>query len=326
MENPKISVVVPVYKVEKYLDRCVQSILNQTFPDFELILVDDGSPDNCGAMCNAYAKQDSRVQVIHKENGGLSDARNVGKTAATGEYILFVDSDDFIKENTLEKLYQLACQNDADIVLSRICNCYGKRQDPEADEIKTYICSGTEALRAALIGTETISICGKLIKGNIAKKHNFPVGRTCEDAFFTPRLLLDVHTTVVTNQTLYYYWHRAGSISTTCDPKRVMDIVDAYLLTKKLVEEKRPELIPYVQFRIYWAYLCVLDTLLLFPGYQKLPQYKECKQYLKKNWFSIISCSFFKPSRRIAVFFLKINIYLYRLLLLLDRAKKGIYN
>lgn len=102
---PKISVIVPIYKVEKYLCRCVDSILNQTFTDFELILVDDGSPDNCGKICDEYESKDSRIHVIHKENGGLSDARNAGLDYATGQYIIFVDSDDFIESDLLEKAY-----------------------------------------------------------------------------------------------------------------------------------------------------------------------------------------------------------------------------
>lgn len=100
-----ISVIVPIYKVERYLNKCVDSILNQTFTDFELILVDDGSPDNCGRICDEYAEKDNRIHVIHKENGGLSDARNAGLNYATGEYIVFVDSDDFIEPDLLEKAY-----------------------------------------------------------------------------------------------------------------------------------------------------------------------------------------------------------------------------
>ena len=106
-ENPKISVIVPVYRVEKYLDRCVESIVNQTFGDFELILVDDGSPDNCPAMCDAWAKKDDRIQVIHKKNGGLSSARNAGMAKMTGKYVCFIDSDDWVETNTFEVLLEL---------------------------------------------------------------------------------------------------------------------------------------------------------------------------------------------------------------------------
>ena len=113
--TPTISIIVPVYKVEAYLDRCVQSILNQTFSDFELILVDDGSPDRCGQMCDAYAQGDRRVRVIHKKNGGLSDARNAGIDAARGEYLGFVDSDDEIAPDMYESLLQNLVHEKADM-------------------------------------------------------------------------------------------------------------------------------------------------------------------------------------------------------------------
>ena len=115
--QPKISVIIPVYKVEKYLDRCVNSVLNQTLKDIEVILIDDGSPDGCPAMCEEYKKKDNRVRVIHKENGGLGYARNSGLEIATGEYIAFVDSDDFIEEDMYESLYSDAIKYNADVVL-----------------------------------------------------------------------------------------------------------------------------------------------------------------------------------------------------------------
>ncbi len=323
MKTPAISVIVPVYNVEKYLDRCVRSILNQTFSDFELILVDDGSPDNCGSMCDSYAKQDARVQVIHKKNGGLSDARNVGKAVATGEYILFVDSDDYIKEIALEDLYRLAKKNNADIVIGEICNCYEKYHDSEPITLTSSVCSGTEALKEALHGT--VSICGKLISREMAAKHDFPIGRTSEDAFFTPALLLDVQVAVITNEMLYFYWHRSGSITTSCNPETVMDVVDAYLLVETLIENQCPELLPYAKFRVNWSYLTALDRLFQVQDYKKLPQYKKCKRYLKKNWLSIASCPLFTTARRISVVFLKINIYLYRLLVSSNEQKKGTF-
>lgn len=110
-----ISVIVPVYKVEKYLDQCVASIVSQSFSDLEIILVDDGSPDNCPAMCDAWAKRDSRIRVIHKENGGLSDARNAGMAAAKGSFIGFVDSDDIIPPEMYQVLFSLLKQDDSDI-------------------------------------------------------------------------------------------------------------------------------------------------------------------------------------------------------------------
>ena len=121
MEKDLISVIVPVYKVEKYLEKCIESVLKQTYTNLQIILVDDGSPDNCGKICDEYAKKDSRIEVIHKINGGLSDARNVGINRANGRYIGFVDSDDYIKEDMYEKLINLIKEYDADI---SICNLY----------------------------------------------------------------------------------------------------------------------------------------------------------------------------------------------------------
>ena len=115
---PKISVIVPVYKVEKYIHKCVDSILNQAFSDIEVILVDDGTPDRCGEICDAYGEQDSRVKVIHKENGGLSDARNAGMPHASGEYIIFIDSDDYIDVNMYEELLAAISSYVVDLVYS----------------------------------------------------------------------------------------------------------------------------------------------------------------------------------------------------------------
>lgn len=115
---PIISVIVPVYNVEKYLPRCIDSILAQTFTDFELILVDDGSPDNCGAICDEYAAKDKRVRVIHKSNGGVSSARNAGLDAASGEYVTFVDSDDYIAEDRLKQMHSSIFESKADIAVA----------------------------------------------------------------------------------------------------------------------------------------------------------------------------------------------------------------
>lgn len=120
--NPKISIIVPIYGVEKYLDKCVKSIQNQTIRDIEIILVDDGSPDKCGELAEQYAKKDSRIKVIHQENSGLGPARNSGMYAASGEYIGFVDSDDWVDVNMFSRLYQVAKKQKADIVVSGHCD------------------------------------------------------------------------------------------------------------------------------------------------------------------------------------------------------------
>ena len=115
-----ISIIVPVYNVEKYIHECVDSIINQTYKNIEIILVDDGSPDNCGKICDEYAKKDNRIKVIHKPNGGLSDARNHGIDVANGEWLMFIDSDDWIEPNMAEKLLHSALNNKADLAISSV--------------------------------------------------------------------------------------------------------------------------------------------------------------------------------------------------------------
>ena len=135
-----ISVIVPVYNVEKYLDRCVKSILSQSFSDFELLLVDDGSPDRCGEMCDEYAKGDSRIKAFHKRNGGLSDARNFGIEKALGEYLMFVDSDDYIHEQMLETLHRLITENDADLA---VCSAMDVFEGKEVTQVREIGIQGT---------------------------------------------------------------------------------------------------------------------------------------------------------------------------------------
>lgn len=153
---PKISIIVPVYNVEKYLEKCVRSILAQTFTDFELILVDDGSPDSSGAMCDQFAKQDERVKVIHKENGGLSDARNAGIEIATGEYLGFIDSDDYIADDMYELLYTNIVKEDADLSICGIYDVYEGKEPVEKQQ--QYIVLDKVAAMKMILEAKVVSV------------------------------------------------------------------------------------------------------------------------------------------------------------------------
>ncbi len=322
MDNPVISVVVPVYKVEKYLDRCVQSILSQMFSNFELILVDDGSPDNCGSMCDAYAKQDPRVQVIHKENGGLSDARNVGKSAAKGEYILFVDSDDYIAPLLMDTLYNLAKKYHADIVCGGAYNCYQDKEISQFSEKKELVFDGVTALQKMLQGQDLPgSAWGKLYSKELCNQLDFQVGKYYEDAFFQVDMFPMAKTVAVTTEPLYYYIHRAGSITTHSFRKKDMDIINAYQYTLQQVTKQYPQLIPQATFRLYWAHFIALDRMMEQPAYKECPQYQQVVSFLKKNWFSIFRCPYFNKTRRIAAVALKINVKLYYRLSCLNQSR-----
>lgn len=211
---PKISVIVPVYNVEKYLNRCVDSILNQTFEDFELILVNDGSPDNCGNICDEYAQKDNRVKVIHKKNGGVSSARNVGIDIAQGEYIMFVDSDDWINENMLNDMYNMP---DSDMKVSSI-RMIGKDNSTEY-----IIDTKMHTQEELLIGFFSeafpiICLCGpccKLYKKDIifnnAVRFNEDMSLG-EDTYFNLNYIKHCKK-VYTSEQIYYYYMRENSES-----------------------------------------------------------------------------------------------------------------
>ena len=228
--DPVISVVVPVYKVEEYLAECVDSVLAQTFTDFELILVDDGSPDNCGAICDDYAKKDSRVRVIHKENGGLSDARNKGIEYARGKYVTFVDSDDIIWNEYLRYLYDAAIEYDADIVQGNITTrldelgAVGTDRHHQPYDVKVF--SGEESIRDYLLyRTHFSNSTFKLIKTELFEGIRFPVGKYSEDEYTTYKLVLKSKRDVCLPAFIYYYRLREGSIVRSYSAKR-FDVCD----------------------------------------------------------------------------------------------------
>ena len=232
--KPLISVIVPVYKVEPYLHKCVDSILNQTYQNLEVILVDDGSPDNCGAICDAYAEQDSRVKVIHKENGGLSSARNAGLEIASGEYISFVDSDDWLDT----KLY--SCCLDAmpfDMAIFGITYVYEGAQDSQivpACEKPQSICWGKDdqlfldLVRRSLFGY----MCNKIYRRNIIQRIRFPDILLREDLVTNIELLKRTEDIVLINCSGYYYFQRSDS---SLHGKYSGNVPDIEMISRKLI-------------------------------------------------------------------------------------------
>ncbi len=212
--NPLISVIVPVYKVENYLDRCLKSIMEQTYKNLEIILVDDGSPDNSGKMCDEWAKKDGRIIVIHKENGGLSDARNEGTKAATGEYITYIDSDDYILKDYIEHLYINLVKYGADISccdFERV-DRYIVDFDQESENISCI--SGREACSEMLTehGVYFVIAPCKLYKLSIAQKYEFPKGLLNEDEATTYKYLYESEKVCISNKKLYGYFQNQSGI------------------------------------------------------------------------------------------------------------------
>lgn len=242
--SEKISIIVPVYNVEKYLDRCINSILKQTYQNLEIILVDDGSNDNSGNMCDKYAQKDSRIRVIHKENGGLSDARNKGIEIATGEYIGFVDSDDYIADNMYEYLKEIMDNNDADISICGYTKFSEKDNIIESKDYKEYVYTTKEAIRE-LIKQEKFQdyAWNKLYKSKLFSEILYPFGRKMEDIGTTYKLFDASKKIVFCNKTLYYYFQRENSIVNNKKPSLY---IDKYELSKErylFIKKKYPSIL-----------------------------------------------------------------------------------
>ena len=222
-----ISVVIPVYKVEKYLNECVQSVLLQTYENLQVILVDDGSPDRCGEMCDKWADKDHRIQVIHKKNGGLSDARNAGLAVAAGAYIAFVDSDDWIAPQMYEVMLKTIKEQNADIVACGIVNTYGDRQILYTPPY----CIGSSEKFLRMIYEDTVfsvSAWNKLYRKSCWSNFQFPKGKLCEDAFTTFLLVDNANKIVQISEAFYYYRIRENSIMTSGFRHARMDEEEAW--------------------------------------------------------------------------------------------------
>ena len=239
-----VSVIIPVYKVEDYLAECVDSVINQTYRNLEIILVDDGSPDACGAMCDAYAAQDERVRVIHRTNGGLSAARNSGMDIATGEFITFLDSDDWMYIGTIEGYMQcFAKYPELDLVESSIY--WGSSLEPcnvgeyigELQE--DHICSGAELLHYFCTNPSPVSLpaaWNKCYRAQLLQGHRFPEGRVYEDLEFQLRLYPYVKNYMLWKQVNYYYReNREGAITERKATKIIPSFVDCYENLKQII-------------------------------------------------------------------------------------------
>ncbi|MBQ9761492.1 MAG: glycosyltransferase family 2 protein [Oscillospiraceae bacterium] len=257
---PLVSVVVPVYKVEQYLDECVSSIRSQSYHNLEIILVDDGSPDRCGEMCDSYALQDPRIRVIHKANGGLSDARNVGMEMAKGQYWCFVDSDDCLDIRTLQIMVDEAKRTGADVVIAQ------PRAFVDGEAIKPAVLSGEgevirkdEAMRR--FATRDWGAWGKLYRREIHEGIQFPYGKIHEDEAIMFQLLSRCRTISVLADKLYYYRKRPGSITSVPYSVRKMDWLYAWAKNVEYVGKKDLELYLRCVSKLWTVMMYNLDRL-----------------------------------------------------------------
>lgn len=296
----KLSIIVPVYNVEPYLHRCVDSILNQTFEDFELILVDDGSPDNCPAICDEYELKDSRVKVIHKINGGLSDARNAGIEIAQGDYLGFVDSDDSISSHMYQRLLDMAQKHNADLVACGILNLDQDgnvdSQWPNLTEDKVYkrqdfISNFFPDVRRSIM----TSVANKIFRRNVFRTIRFPVGKIYEDAQIQLQLYNLCETVAVCHEHDYYYFFsRPGSINNTHYTAKQFDMIEFalrnyyFFVQKEELVQQRYALEAYTNNYLKNFYQVMLFHKELYPLFK--PYRKEFRKLFAKVLTNPLLC------------------------------------
>ena len=274
-----ISVIVPVYKVEEYLDKCVQSIVDQTYTNLEIILVDDGSPDRCGDMCEAWAKKDSRIRVLHKPNGGLSDARNAGMEISTGTYTAFVDSDDWISPDFIQVMYDAIKQSGAQIAGCDIIFAFPDEElktDQGSGEVR--ICTTKEAIIDILQYKGFRAVAwNKLYLSQLLKGEKYPVGKHHEDEFFTYRIFGKAQKLVYVDKPMYYYLQRQGSIMHSFTIKR-LDALEAYLERLEYLKRVFPDL--YCSDKLTFCVSCAV--LYCQAQRRRDPSMRAIKRKIKK--------------------------------------------
>lgn len=307
-----ISVIVPVYNVEKYIRRCIDSICNQTYRNLEIILVDDGSTDLSGEICDEYEKKDSRIRVIHQSNQGLSGARNTGLDNANGDYIAFVDSDDYIHYRMFEVLIRNINKTEADVSVASM-QYVSENGIPSGilPEEKMQIYEGDSILsRMWQDNVRTVVVWNKLYKRFIFNNLRFQMGRYHEDTFIIHRILVQCKRIVYSSLELYYYVQHTGSIMNHLSVARVDDAVAAYEDRITFLKEKRKKKEANMSKKLLLDELLYLSEQQVKSGKREINQYihnvyqrKFLKYFLyarqKKYFYYFISCKWYMRYNKI---------------------------
>lgn len=314
-----ISVIVPVYNVEQYLEKCVDSIINQTYKNLEIILIDDGSTDSSGQLCDHLAQKDSRIVVYHKENGGVSSARNLGLDKAQGDYIGFIDSDDYIDPDMYEFLYNDLKKYNVDISMCDLYHVYANKKDEQVDVIERYIINASDAINLVLNGKfSAVTPGNKLYKKNLFYEVRYDLNiSVAEDALMIIKLLGKSGLLSISTEKKYYYYHRSNSLTTSPFSEKTLDVITVYQRVLEIVKENNPNIIDSAKYRVFWAYFYVLDSLCVSDvrrDYDTLVE--QLLSELKSNAMFILTSANFTYKRKILFLSLLISERLYSKIIL----------
>ncbi len=285
----KLSIIVPIYNAEKYLTKCVDSILAQTLTDFELILVNDGSTDDSPSICDEYAKKDPRIKVIHKENGGQADARNVGLDIAKGEYIGFVDSDDYIEPVMYEELYNLAISQNADITDSNYRYTYedGSTNDRTPNHYNSSTYKGSDNIKNYGISRYQISdiLCTKIFRRSLFDNIRFPKGKVYEDSYIMLDIVSKCNIFTATSNIYYNYFQRTGSTVHSGFSAKEFDRLDVYFKRIDFFANKN---LPDAYQRVVHSFVNNYSKC-FFCVFREHKEYKKNFKPYRKKAFKMIS-------------------------------------
>lgn len=287
---PIISVIIPVYNVEKYLCQCLDSVINQTYKNLEIILVDDGSTDDSGKICNEYAKRDRRIIVVHKNNGGLSDARNAGIDICKGEYVSFVDSDDWLDLDMYEIFISKIIEHNADIVscgyvlefANKKFNC----------NLANIIIDGNDKVLQNLFYNKNFpnAVWGKVYNKNIFEKLRFPIGKIYEDMLIKYDILKKSQKVVILKSTFYHYRQRSNSIMNDINIEKIKEKIAVCEIIIKKIKKENSLLLPQAYHQLYKHYISVTDDIVNLNISKEQKKYiiNQIKCFIRKNIKNII--------------------------------------
>lgn len=282
-----ISIVIPVYKVEKYLEKCIESIINQTYKNLEIIIVDDGSPDNCPQMCDEFAKSDKRIKVIHKENGGLSDARNAGIDIATGKYITFVDSDDYITNDYVEYMYNLIKKHNTKIATceTQVVHIESDEENQEQFIENIEVLTARDLFYKILFAQKSdVSAYSKLYETALFRDIRYPKGVVYEDTATTYKLIEKCDKIATGNKKCYFYFSRPNSISKMCGfNKNEIDYIKNTDEMLKYLQNKYPDLEQAINRFDLYANFRILRLLLFTTPRDKKKEQEVFKKIKSKR-------------------------------------------
>ena len=313
MNDLLISVIVPVYKVEKYLDRCLESLCSQTYPNLQIILIDDGSSDKCSLICDKWNLIDKRVTVIHKLNGGLSDARNVGMKILFGKYVSFIDSDDMLSSDFFETLLFVMLKEQSEIVE---CNVVQFDENDSFDEIQddnTIKSYETEQALSGLIAENPFHqhVWNKLYKTEIISNTYFPFGKLNEDEFWTYQIFGQAKQVSKINKTMYFYYQRSTSIMGEVFNLRRLDVLEGKANRQEYIEQFFSSLAQQSKIDFYGSCMFSYQSVLKYmKGKEKTRALRVIREYKKKCDLTFCEIKTVHGKNKKYLYFSKISFYL----------------